>query len=94
MEAALLQAGTQPPPLVVIPPGYWVEGTDHNHALDSSGRALLPAHPAWQPTIDQDDTAKYYRRFYVGRVRNRLHHRFNIHRLRINRLQSSVNTKT
>ncbi|XP_025602642.2 rap1 GTPase-activating protein 1 isoform X2 [Athalia rosae] len=68
MEAALLQAETIPPPLVVTPPGYWVDGTDHQHTLDSSGRALLPAHPASQlPTIDQDDTAKYYRRFYVGR---------------------------
>ncbi|XP_012136010.2 uncharacterized protein LOC100881010 isoform X1 [Megachile rotundata] len=68
MEAALQQAtsGSQPP-LVVIPPGYWVDGTDHQHALDSAGRALLPAQPAWQPRIDQDDTAKCYRRFFVGR---------------------------
>ncbi|XP_003490151.1 rap1 GTPase-activating protein 1 isoform X1 [Bombus vosnesenskii] len=68
MEAALQQAtsGTQPP-LVVTPPGYWVDGTDHRHALDSAGRALLPAQPAWQPRIDQDDTAKCYRRFFVGR---------------------------
>ena len=70
MEAALQQAtsGSQPP-LVVTPPGYWVDGTDHRHALDSAGRALLPAQPAWQPRIDQDDTAKCYRRFFVGRVR-------------------------
>lgn len=69
MEAALQQAtsGSQPP-LVVTPPGYWVDGTDHRHALDSAGRALLPAQPAWQPRIDQDDTAKCYRRFFVGRV--------------------------
>ncbi|XP_061936596.1 rap1 GTPase-activating protein 1 isoform X2 [Apis cerana] len=68
MEAALQQAtsGSQPP-LVVTPPGYWVDGTDHRHALDSAGRALLPAQPAWQPRIDQDDTAKCYRRFFVGR---------------------------
>ncbi|XP_078043222.1 rap1 GTPase-activating protein 1 isoform X3 [Augochlora pura] len=68
MEAALQQAtsGSQPP-LVVTPPGYWVDGTDHRHSLDSAGRALLPAQPAWQPRIDQDDTAKCYRRFFVGR---------------------------
>ncbi|XP_043260827.1 rap1 GTPase-activating protein 1 isoform X4 [Colletes gigas] len=68
MEAALQQAtsGSQPP-LVVTPPGYWVDGTDHRHALDSAGRALLPVQPAWQPRIDQDDTAKCYRRFFVGR---------------------------
>ncbi|XP_015596714.1 rap1 GTPase-activating protein 1 isoform X4 [Cephus cinctus] len=70
MEAAIQQAGSgtqQPPPLVVTPPGYWVDGTDHRHSLDSAGRALLPAQPAWQPTVDQDDTAKCYRRFFVGR---------------------------
>ncbi|XP_011873671.1 PREDICTED: rap1 GTPase-activating protein 1-like isoform X2 [Vollenhovia emeryi] len=69
MEAALQQhaaTGVQPP-LVVTPPGYWVDGTDHRHTLDSAGRALLPAQPAWQPRIDQDDTAKCYRRFFVGR---------------------------
>ncbi|XP_020286997.1 rap1 GTPase-activating protein 1-like isoform X3 [Pseudomyrmex gracilis] len=70
MEAALQQqtaTGVQPP-LVVTPSGYWVDGTDHRHNLDSAGRALLPAQPAWeQPRIDQDDTAKCYRRFFVGR---------------------------
>ncbi|XP_014472718.1 PREDICTED: rap1 GTPase-activating protein 1-like isoform X2 [Dinoponera quadriceps] len=69
MEAALQQqvaSGAQPP-LVVTPSGYWVDGTDHRHTLDSAGRALLPAQPAWQPRIDQDDTAKCYRRFFVGR---------------------------
>lgn len=70
MEAALQQAsnGSEEPPLVVTPSGYWVDGTDHRHPLDSAGRALLPAQPAWQPRIDQDDTAKCYRRFFVGRV--------------------------
>lgn len=69
MEQAIQQAnsGSQKPPLVVTPPGYWVDGTDHRHTLDSAGRALLPAQPAWQPRIDQDDTAKCYRRFFVGR---------------------------
>ncbi|XP_018359935.1 PREDICTED: rap1 GTPase-activating protein 1-like isoform X1 [Trachymyrmex cornetzi] len=69
MEAALQQqavSGVQPP-LVVTPSGYWVDGTDHRHTLDSAGKALLPAQPAWQPRIDQDDTAKCYRRFFVGR---------------------------
>ncbi|KAK0172503.1 hypothetical protein PV328_005813 [Microctonus aethiopoides] len=70
MEAAIQQANgctQQQPPLVVTPPGYWVDGTDHRHALDSAGRAMLPTQPAWQPRIDQDDTAKCYRRFFVGR---------------------------
>ncbi|XP_034934565.1 rap1 GTPase-activating protein 1-like isoform X2 [Chelonus insularis] len=70
MEAAIQQANScsqQQPPMVVTPPGYWVDGTDHRHALDSAGRAMLPTQPAWQPRIDQDDTAKCYRRFFVGR---------------------------
>ncbi|KAJ8669315.1 hypothetical protein QAD02_000574 [Eretmocerus hayati] len=70
MESALQQSVTtsQPPPMVVTPPGYWADGTEHRHSTDpSTGRALLPAQPAWQPRIDQDDTAKCYRRFFVGR---------------------------
>ncbi|XP_011059408.1 PREDICTED: rap1 GTPase-activating protein 1-like isoform X2 [Acromyrmex echinatior] len=69
MEAALQQQAVSnvQPPLVVTPSGYWVDGTDHRHTLDSAGKALLPAQPAWQPRIDQDDTAKCYRRFFVGR---------------------------
>lgn len=70
MESALQQAAATavPPPMVVTPAGYWLDGTEHRHTLDSAGRALLPAQPAWQPRIDQDDTAKCYRRFFVGRV--------------------------
>ncbi|XP_058794361.1 rap1 GTPase-activating protein 1-like isoform X2 [Phymastichus coffea] len=69
MEAALQQSAATaiPPPMVVTPAGYWLDGTEHRHALDAAGRALLPAQPAWQPRIDQDDTAKCYRRFFVGR---------------------------
>ncbi|XP_074112686.1 uncharacterized protein LOC141536218 isoform X2 [Cotesia typhae] len=70
MEAAIQQANNcnqHQPPLIVTPPGYWIDGTDHRHALDSVGRAMLPTQPAWQPRIDQDDTAKCYRRFFVGR---------------------------
>lgn len=70
MEAAIQHSNStaQAPPMVVTPPGYWLDGTEHRHNLDSAGRALLPAQPAWQPRIDQDDTAKCYRRFFVGRV--------------------------
>ncbi|XP_014222810.1 rap1 GTPase-activating protein 1 isoform X2 [Trichogramma pretiosum] len=68
MDAALQQslATSQPPPMVVTPAGYWTDGTEHAHNVDASGRVQLP-YPTWQPTIDQDDTAKCYRRFFVGR---------------------------
>ncbi|XP_011314249.1 rap1 GTPase-activating protein 1 [Fopius arisanus] len=70
MEAVIKQANSDTQkqlPLVVTPPGYWVDGTDHRHVFDFAGRAMLPTQSAWQPRIDQDDTAKCYRRFFVGR---------------------------
>ncbi|XP_063983873.1 rap1 GTPase-activating protein 1-like isoform X2 [Diachasmimorpha longicaudata] len=70
MEAVIKQANNDTQmqlPLVVTPPGYWLDGTDHRHVFDFTGRAMLPTQPAWQPRIDQDDTAKCYRRFFVGR---------------------------
>ncbi|XP_032665226.1 rap1 GTPase-activating protein 1-like isoform X3 [Odontomachus brunneus] len=74
MEMVLQQStasGTEPP-LVVTPPGYWVDGTDHQHAVDSNGKPLLPRQPTWQLRIDLDDMGKCYRRFFVGREHTNL----------------------
>lgn len=57
-----------PYPLIVTPGrGYWVDGTDHECSYDHRGNAVLP-HGAWRAKIETDDTAKCYRRFFVGRV--------------------------
>lgn len=57
-----------PYPMIVTPDrGYWVDGTDHECTYDHRGNPVLP-HGAWRAKIETDDTAKCYRRFFVGRV--------------------------
>lgn len=57
--------------MVVLPPngGYWVDGTDHEL---SDSRTPLHVVSAWRSKFETDDTAKCYRRFFVGRVSNAL----------------------
>lgn len=63
-----------PYPLIVTPVtnspddrGYWIDGTDHDCSMDHRGNPILP-HATWRAKIETDDTAKCYRRFFVGRV--------------------------
>lgn len=57
-----------PYPMIVIPDkGYWVDGTDHDCHYDSRGMPVLP-HGSWRAKFETDDTAKCYRRFFMGRV--------------------------
>lgn len=57
-----------PYPMIAVPPkGYWVDGTDHEEQYDHRGLPVIP-HPTWRAKIETDDTAKCYRRFFVGRV--------------------------
>lgn len=46
---------------------YWVDGTDHDEQFDHRGLPIIP-HQTWRSKIETDDTAKCYRRFFVGRV--------------------------
>ncbi|KAK9737448.1 Rap/ran-GAP [Popillia japonica] len=56
-----------PYPMIAIPPqGYWVDGTDHDCEYDHRGIPILP-HGTWRAKFETDDTAKCYRRFFVGR---------------------------
>ncbi|XP_066994645.2 rap1 GTPase-activating protein 1 isoform X2 [Anabrus simplex] len=57
-----------PYPMIVQPPsgGYWVDGQDHDCPFDSRGNPILP-HASWRAKFETDDTAKCYRRFFVGR---------------------------
>lgn len=58
-----------PYPMIVLPPGggYWVDGQDHECPFDTRGNPILP-HATWRAKFEMDDTAKCYRRFFVGRV--------------------------
>nr|CAH7742071.1 unnamed protein product [Callosobruchus chinensis] len=51
--------------------GYWVDGTDHEEQMDHRGLPIIP-HPTWRAKIETDDTAKCYRRFFVGREHSSL----------------------
>lgn len=62
------------PPTVVLPPGggYWADGVDDNPSDEDNEPRPQPGTPqqvSRRPNIDTDDTAKYYRRFFVGKVR-------------------------
>ena len=58
-----------PYPMVLTRPDdeYWVDGTEHDTALDGHGDPVLPQH-SWKPKIECDETAKCYRRHFLGKV--------------------------
>ncbi|XP_055680555.1 rap1 GTPase-activating protein 1 isoform X4 [Lutzomyia longipalpis] len=62
-----------PYPMIVLPGngGYWLDGTDHECAFDAHGNPVL-AHNAWRAKFETDDTAKCYRRFFIGREHSNL----------------------
>ncbi|XP_043222198.1 rap1 GTPase-activating protein 1-like isoform X2 [Amphibalanus amphitrite] len=57
-----------PYPMVLTRPDdeYWVDGTEHDTPLDARGEPVLPAH-SWKPKIECDETAKCYRRHFLGK---------------------------
>lgn len=59
-----------PYPMIILPPngGYWVDGMDHDCSFDNQGNPILPQ-PNWKCKFETGETAKCYRRFFVGRVR-------------------------
>ncbi|XP_018326268.1 rap1 GTPase-activating protein 1 isoform X2 [Agrilus planipennis] len=65
----LLETLSHPGPyaMIVVPEkGYWVDGTEHDCPRDHRGQPIVP-HGTWRAKIETDDTAKCYRRFFVGR---------------------------
>ncbi|XP_031334859.1 rap1 GTPase-activating protein 1 [Photinus pyralis] len=65
-------ARSSPYPMIVIPDkGYWIDGTDHECHYDHRGQPVIP-HGTWRAKIETDDTAKCYRRFFVGREHSNL----------------------
>ncbi|XP_050298130.1 rap1 GTPase-activating protein 1 isoform X2 [Anthonomus grandis grandis] len=70
LQEALSKPG--PYPMIPGPPkGYWVDGTDHDEEFDHRGLPIIP-HQTWRAKIETDDTAKCYRRFFVGREHSNL----------------------
>lgn len=63
----------QPYPMVVLPTtgGYWLDGFDQECADGINGAERSQLHHqsagAWRGKFETDDTAKCYRRFFVGR---------------------------
>lgn len=60
------------PPTIVPPPngGYWIEGGEDGSVDDETETRPQPGTPrqSRRHTIDTDDTAKFYRRFFLGKV--------------------------
>ncbi|XP_049876492.1 rap1 GTPase-activating protein 1 isoform X2 [Pectinophora gossypiella] len=71
LEETLSKPG--PPPTIVQPPngGYWVDGVDDTppDGEDAEPRVQpgTPRQAGRRHNIDTDDTAKYYRRFFLGK---------------------------
>ncbi|VVC90399.1 unnamed protein product [Leptidea sinapis] len=59
------------PPTLVLPPsgGYWADGLDDHPDEDGEprGQPGTPRQCSRRHNIDTDDTAKYYRRFFLGK---------------------------
>ncbi|KAF5296515.1 hypothetical protein FQR65_LT01505 [Abscondita terminalis] len=65
-------ARSAPYPMIVTPDkGYWIDGTDHECHYDHRGQPFIP-HSTWRAKIETDDTAKCYRRFFVGKEHSNL----------------------
>ncbi|XP_073961913.1 rap GTPase activating protein 1 isoform X4 [Choristoneura fumiferana] len=70
LEETLAKPGT--PPTIVQPPngGYWVDGVDEAQDGEENEPRAQPGTPrqaSRRHNIDTDDTAKYYRRFFLGK---------------------------
>ncbi|XP_052756915.1 rap1 GTPase-activating protein 1 isoform X2 [Galleria mellonella] len=70
LEETLAKPGT--PPSIVQPPngGYWVDGIDEVQDGEEPEPRAQPGTPrqaSRRHNIDTDDTAKYYRRFFLGK---------------------------
>ncbi|XP_026678876.1 rap1 GTPase-activating protein 1-like isoform X3 [Diaphorina citri] len=65
--------GSLPYPMIVTPPsgGYWLDGYENESRQNSNSHQHGPTAP-WRSKIECDDTAKCYRRFFLGRVSHQL----------------------
>lgn len=59
--------GPKPYPNIVLPTGggFWIDGQDQNEYEPTTASGGTSS---WNNKIETDDTAKAYRRYYMGRV--------------------------
>lgn len=59
--------GPKPYPNIVLPTGggFWIDGQDQNEYESTTASGGTSS---WNNKIETDDTAKAYRRYYMGRV--------------------------
>ncbi|XP_026725267.1 rap1 GTPase-activating protein 1 isoform X2 [Trichoplusia ni] len=72
LEETLAKAGNGTPPTVVLPPsGYWVDGMEdtlpEGEEVETRAQPGTPRQATRRHNIDADDTAKYYRRYFLGK---------------------------
>lgn len=72
LEDTLARPG--PPPTIVLPPagGYWADGLEEPAGEAEERLPGTPRLAPWRPNIECDDTAKCYRRFFIGREHSHL----------------------
>ncbi|XP_048480994.1 rap1 GTPase-activating protein 1 isoform X7 [Plutella xylostella] len=61
-----------PPPTIVLPAGgaYWSDGVDADTQNDEENERAQPGtprHASWRHNIQSDETAKVYRRYFLGK---------------------------
>lgn len=57
--------------MIVLPEcgGYWIDGVQHDVPLNADGNPVLPSTCCGNYKLEADDTAKCYRRHFLGKVR-------------------------
>ncbi|XP_022822627.1 rap1 GTPase-activating protein 1 isoform X1 [Spodoptera litura] len=70
LEETLSKSGT--PPTIVLPPkGYWVDGVEdtlpEGEDVEPRAQPGTPRQASRRHNIDTDNSAKYYRRFFLGK---------------------------
>ncbi|XP_071445096.1 rap1 GTPase-activating protein 1-like isoform X2 [Hetaerina americana] len=72
LEEALAKAGGPPYPMVILPPGggYWADGGTHSSTSgDDEASSLCPVS---RPKFETDDTARVYRKSFLGKEHTNL----------------------
>jgi hypothetical protein len=47
---------------------YWLEGSNHQYAVDNGSRMLVPHFDAQKCSLEIDEAVEYYRKYFLGKV--------------------------